>query len=222
MLREWSGFQRHATFALLTAANAWTISNGQLALSRSTANEKIQCSVPLLTGTTDFTVSAWVNPVSVGASNETYICGNFGIGNLTGFELYLFSSGKLNAYVSTTAFASTNTLSAGTWAHVAAVRRSGTVTLYINGARDASFLLSGSIGSSQNWNIGNAPDYNSGVAVVIGSQMVHNVALAESQIKILATRQGIAYEMAPRRRARLAAFRAYWAARKAQIIGGGL
>jgi hypothetical protein len=57
----------------------------------------------------------------------------------------------------------------------------------------------------------------------LSDMRIYNRQLSPQEIALLAMRPGIAYDLAPRRRSKgIGGFRAYWAARKAQIIGGGL
>lgn len=58
----------------------------------------------------------------------------------------------------------------------------------------------------------------------IDDVLLYDRELNARQVAILATRRGISYELAPRRRSRIftGGFKAYLATRKAQIIGGGM
>jgi hypothetical protein len=56
---------------------------------------------------------------------------------------------------------------------------------------------------------------------------VYNRVLSENEIRLLATRRGIAYELAPRKRtysiaAAPGGFQPYWATQRSQMIGGGV
>ena len=201
-LRDWSGFGNHGTLTNLTAANCWQISEGRYSASLASAStNRILCQKPVLSGTGNFTIAAFVNPLSLtGTINEFYIAGNYGVANLTGVEFYGFN-GKLGCYVSSGAtFFSTATLATGVLSHVAATRLNGTINLYINGVFDSSATRAGSIGTSLDWCIGNGPDYTAGYGGKIDSVFTCDRALSDLEIRRLASRRGIAYEMAPRRR----------------------
>lgn len=58
----------------------------------------------------------------------------------------------------------------------------------------------------------------------LGDIMTFNRCLSDTDMMLLGSRQGIAYEMAPRRRAsiQVPGFKAAWLNQRSQIIGGGL
>lgn len=225
VLRDWCGLKNHADFQNLTAANGWTLSQGRYAASlAASSTNRILCTAPVLSGTGDFTISAWVNPISLsGTINEFYIAGNYGASNTTGVEINGYN-GKFGCYCSSGAtFFSTATLSTGVWTHVAATRQAGTISLYLNGVFDSSATRSGSIGTSRNWCIGNGPDYTAGHGGLIDSVMAHTRALNPNEIAMLARRRGIAYDMMPMPMlySEQAGFQAAWALRQTLILGGG-
>lgn len=120
-------------------------------------DDKIDCGAPILVGTGDFTISAWFNVSSL-APDADYICGNYGAGNHGGVEFYLRTDTKALTCYRGTAVSSTEVPAANQWHHGVAVRSSGTVRLYLNGAEDGSGTLDGSIIGDVNWGIGSAVD----------------------------------------------------------------
>lgn len=160
---------QHATAQNFTSA-PWSASQvGVVMPFASASTNRALCGVPVLSGTGDFTIAAWVNPLSVsGTVNEFYIAGNYGASNLTGVEINGYN-GKFGCYCSSGGtFFSTATLTASVWTHVCATRVGGVVNLYLNGKFDSSATRSGSIGTSRNWSIGNGPDYTAGWGGSIG------------------------------------------------------
>ena len=90
--------------------------------------------------TGDITIDAWVNPdITIGA--RTIVTK----GEFTNY-VYQFSlsNGRVFFRIRTTAgdhfFTSSNTVLAGAWTHVAAVRRGNTMEIYINGVQDPTTL----------------------------------------------------------------------------------
>lgn len=195
LLRDWSGLGIHGDFQNLTAANGWAVSQGRYAVSLATSSaNRILCSLPVLSGTGNFTISAWCNPTN---TSEFDIAGNFGTGNTSGVQLNGYG-GKLGIYCASGAtLTSVSTLQNGVWQHAAATRVNGVVSLYLNGVFEASGSRSASIGTARNWAIGNAPDYTAGGGGLVDSVMVHNRALLPNEIQLLASRRGIAYDLAP-------------------------
>jgi hypothetical protein len=99
---------------------------------------------------TDFTIEAWVCPLSSGTTRGIFqisatagglqasVSTTLGMGfvSTTGVEIYANGT-----YYNT----STNKLTVGAWSHVALVRSSGVTKLYINGVLETSIGTAGSI-----------------------------------------------------------------------------
>ena len=121
----------------------------------STANIAVStANAAFALGTGDFTIEGWFN-----LTNPTYAQGLFHINTavsatVNGYAVGITSAGLVQFYSGTT-FTTTNaTLSANTWYHIALVRSSGTVKVYVNGVNPAS---GGSIADSQS--LGNSVCY---------------------------------------------------------------
>ena len=107
-------------------------------------------------GTGDFTVECWINRKVV--TNDDTIWATTLAEASTGFMWYFDSSGNLRAYVGgSQKSSSSNSISAGTWYHVAITRASGTMQMWVDGVSKYSATVSGNVGSStQNFLIGEA------------------------------------------------------------------
>ena len=83
---------------------------------------------PLLAfGTSDFTVEMWLYlNVAPASGVELYITGNFHLNFRSATTIAITNDASVLSNVS-------NNISAGVWTHIAAVRRSGTMTIYLNG-----------------------------------------------------------------------------------------
>jgi photosystem II stability/assembly factor-like uncharacterized protein len=125
-------------------------------LSFNGSDERVNTGTPLVTGTGDFSISAWIystNPGSGGA-----IAGNYNYPNgLGGVEFYIWG-GKLVSYIS--GYLQGGSISANTWYFVTQTRNNGTVRLYINGTEVASAYQPASIGATHNFTLGNHPTTN--------------------------------------------------------------
>ena len=133
----------------------------------------------LFSGTQDYTVESVIR-IST-ASSTDYIFGNYGTGNSTGLEYYVWQN-KLNNYISGNVQSST-TLNINQWYHVIVTRNGTTVTHYLNGIADGSGTLGNSIGTGSSFTVGNGPDYTSeafggNIALV----KVYNKALSASEV----------------------------------------
>jgi len=117
-------------------------------------------------GTGDFTVECWTYLISK-VSNFPCVWGNYN--NYTTSALSLFAghnSGTTTKYqvavngVSFPVIQSTTSIAYNTWVHLAVVRNSGTITLYVDGVANGTYNASGialnGVGSS--WGIGTASD----------------------------------------------------------------
>ena len=107
-------------------------------------------------GTGDFTVECWINRKVI--TNDDTIWGATVAEASTGFTWFFNSSGNLRAVMAGSyKESSSNSISAGTWYHVAITRASGTMQMWVDGVSKYSATVSGNIGSStQNFIIGNS------------------------------------------------------------------
>ena len=105
---------------------------------------------PFLSGTQDFSLSAWIYP-EVFSGGDTIIA-NYGTGNLGGFQFYCHSSGTLSIYIN--GYTNTTLPSVNTWYYVTATRSGTAISLYVNGNLAASNTTSHSITTSLNARIG--------------------------------------------------------------------
>jgi ribosomal protein S11 len=96
----------------------------------------------------DFTIEGWFY-----LTNPTYAQGMFHVnataitGTNAGYAVGITSSGVIQYYAGTTFTNASATISANTWTHIAMVRSSGTVKVFVNGVLPSS---GGSIADSQN------------------------------------------------------------------------
>jgi hypothetical protein len=99
-------------------------------------------------GSGDFTIELWVY-----ATNPTYAQGFFHVnataisGTVAGYAIGVTAAGAVEYYSGGTYTTSSSTVTANTWTHLALVRSTGTVKVYVNGVLPTS---GGSIADSQN------------------------------------------------------------------------
>lgn len=101
--------------------------------------EVIGTNADLALGTGDFTIDFWMRPdtVSVACFLFNYFPAGAAVSGKLGISLT--SAGRIGVFLSPTeTITSSNTLTVGTWYHVAVVRHSGTVKIYIDGIERAS------------------------------------------------------------------------------------
>jgi hypothetical protein len=97
-------------------------------------------------GSGNFTIEAWVYLTSLpNAANALYSNGTSDSVSAISAAAYVSSGGNLGFYNYPTATTTSSTISLSTWTHVAIVRNSGTITLYINGVSGATVSNSNNI-----------------------------------------------------------------------------
>ncbi len=147
-------FSRSLSFGTKTGA-AWT-ANGEVggAYNFSGTTDKIQLAGPLITGTGDFTLAAWVLPTT---NTYDHVMGNWGAYNPNGIRLTV-STGTYSAQVGGGSATASLSVPVGSWTHIAFTRKSGNATFYVNGVYAGAYSLPSSITGSTPFSIGNAPD----------------------------------------------------------------
>ena len=148
-------------------------------------DDLVLTSDPVITGTGDFTLTAWINRATI--NTYDFICGNYSSPvNSSGIEFYGTNTGEIRCYILGSVTTST-ALVAGTWYHVGVRRLAGVVQLYINGVADGSPVSrTTSITGNLNFSIGNGPNYTSeNFDGKIADVKAFDVALSAANIKEL-------------------------------------
>jgi hypothetical protein len=221
----WRGFDAQKTNAnaiFVSAEVSYSAENGRYA-GRFANGRVVTASVSHGIGTGDFTMMAWVRPDSIAAAWRAIM--SFG-----SFSPAFYVSNSVNsqlAFYHTSNIYSGVTLEALKWQHVV-VRRTGTaIEFFVGGKKTSTGGTSATSVATAQFALGSSnPGTNSEPYFgAMDDVFVFRAALSDSVINLFAARRGIAYELAPRRRSQVltaGGFKAYWAARKAQIIGGGV
>jgi hypothetical protein len=154
-------------------------------LSFNGSDERVTTGVPLITGTSDYSITAWIYGNSVNGD----IAGNYNHPNgYDGIEFYIWN-GTLQSYVG--GYLNGGSIVANTWYHVATTRTSGLVKLYINGTVVASGNQTSSIGGSFGFTIGNHPVANiEQFNGYIDELRVYGRGLSDSEINLIYQNNG--------------------------------
>ena len=220
-LRDQSGFNRHGT---LTNGPTWAASSGKYALSFDGSDDYVPTRI--ITATNQVTFAGWFRPNNV----VTYqsICSDANsAGAIINFHMEINLNGKLGLLWGASPYErpeGSTLLSNQVWYH-GAVMRSGssgawTYKIYLNGKDDGSGSTSVNPGAASTFTIGRPGDASTQyLNATLDDIRIYNRALSPQEIRTLATRRGIAYEMAPRRRSSSAV--AVTTNRRRRIIIGG-
>ncbi len=218
-LRDWSRFGRHATLTNMDVASDWVTSGGRYALDFDGSNDYVAVPSSAIM-TYPATVCFWVLSKSFVAFQGLF---NTTAGT-SGFSALMGVTGRPYCYCNGTLLQPTPyTLVLNQWYHLAYTLAAGDRRIFVDGK------LYGS-------DAGTVPASSSAVEAIgayvglfytngqIDDVFVHNRVLSSQEIRTLASRRGIAYELAPRRRSSVAVaggFNAAWIPRRSLVIGGG-
>jgi hypothetical protein len=228
-LLDRSGRGNHGTLNNMDAGTDWTGTPVGLALDYDGAADNVSFSTITLTGA--FSVSVWCLKRTSGSLNEREI-----IGNTTDANVWIGFTNTTTLMSGTTSGAKTftGTIANNTINHVVVTRDAGnTARVYINGVESSTggLTMTGNMPINQFGQYlsgagGNAPYSWDGW---ISETAFYNRALTAAEIRELYRRGNgaIGRELTGQTRRRTygfvaAGFRPYWAARRTQVIGGGL
>jgi hypothetical protein len=196
----------------MDAVADWVTSGGRYALDFDGTNDHVaNTTVKSPVGNTPVTAAFWIKwttaqsglriPFGIGSDTGS-ANGYFIYRNPTGFPVVEFGSGNGAA-------TSAANLPNEQWVHLCGVYSTTTNRLFVNGSQVASVnYSSGNIIGQRLYlgalfAFGNVVDYFT--ACQLDDVFLHNRALSANEIRTLASRRGIAYELAARRRSALVA-----------------
>ena len=232
-LHNLSRYNNWGTLTNIDPATDWVVSGGQYALDFDGVNDYAMIGAyDTLNSTTQY-VSAWIRPTAVASDYTVYSMSNTaasvyrGLWVTAGSLRWAWGStgGSYRWY--TTAAA---TITANRWQHVAAGHiGTGAPSIWINGVSQTTTLTSAgvnSLPSVQQSDIGRLGN-NFYFQGQIDDVVVRNRPVSDNEIRGLYLLGPAGMYERRRRTARRAAieqagFRAYWARRQNQIIGGGV
>jgi hypothetical protein len=226
-LRDWSGYGNHGTLTNMDAGTDWVASQGRYALDFDGSNDYVLCSSTKAgnVGASNVTFSIWVNTANTsafrgfinkregGGSFRQWCFGqgsiNTGGGAVAGkyISLFWYIGGSLNSPGTVQNFRTTSDHIDGKMHHFAGTRTNGTVPkIYVDGVEvEVTAIVDGrtnlNADNDSNIEIGSLSRGANSVQGQVDGVQIYNRALSPHEIRLLATRRGIAYEMAPRRRA---------------------
>jgi hypothetical protein len=238
-LRDWSGFGNHGTLTNMALANAWAIGRRSYWLDFDGSDDRVEfnnsTTHDVFSG--DCTVSFWAQMNSFAAANWDSPCiiskGRRTSTTFDGLTIQVFDFGGIQYCQCNLGTGATQNavnafpLTAGVLYHFTFVIRGGRRLAFLNGVQTDSVAHTGiSVTSSSDpLIIGDASGTVNNFAGKLDDLRIYRRGLSQNEIRILANRRGIAYELAPRRRSSVAVaaggFNAAWIPRRSLVIGGG-
>lgn len=232
-LQDRSGRNNHGTLTNM-ASTSWTTSGGKLALGPFGNPRYVDIpDAPHLNPTAQIGFAVWYNS-SLTSSSFTYCL----LGKSTSVNAQPYPAFDIRAaggstfecaiaIGATSRLISLGSLVANEWTHVAFTYDGVTLSGYRNGARIATLAVTGAIGTTTSpLRLGDNPGFTGRwFSGFIDDVRIYNRALTAPEIRQLyigGRGFGLVAERQRRRGAAAAAFRAYWARKQSQLIGGGL
>ena len=164
--------------------------NGGLRISSPATNKGavIDLGDDMISGTGNFGVSLWIKPRGNLSSFRSFISNyNTDGSNTGGFEYYLNNSNNVTKYYHSGGSVNGSvSLTTNVWSHLALIRTSGTVAIYVNGVLDNSGSSSSSIAGS-NMQLGGQSTTSECFDGDISEVSIWNRALTAAEITSLST-----------------------------------
>lgn len=225
-LLDRSGRNNHCSM-LNTASTAWRMSGGKLAFLHDGTDDRVFSSLFRMSTMSDQTnsFSIWINPTTTNTTTRPFGLGEFG--NSFGLR---FNFQNLEFVFGGTAVLSvsmTSTTYANRWTHICGIADASGARLFFDGVqvgtRSDTVSLVKTNGLGVGYRFGVNSDFYSGLT---DDLRVYSRTLTLPEIRQLYI-AGRGYGLLPdrpRRRGKAAgaAFKAYWARRQSQLIGGGV
>jgi hypothetical protein len=196
-LRDWSGYGNHGTLTNMVAGDDWVASFGRYTLDLDGGGNRVSVtsSAAFAHGTEDFSYAIWMYPREIASNNRLF---SFTDDKLN-VDLGIFGSGSISYYNGAVSTASsTGVVAANQWQHVTMMRIAGVVRVFINATEVITHANVVSVSGSRTFHLGGFPSQN--FKGLLATTMIYTRSMSLNEIRLLASRPGIAYELAPRRR----------------------
>lgn len=207
-LRDWSAYKNHGTLTNMDPNTDWIISGGRYCLDFDGTNDGVPTTLSTLSG--DFTLSCWIFRRS--GSQQVFIGKDIsGSRNFTVWvnfaEAGTTTTGTVTFFNNVTgsnadAFgAESNVTPLNTWTHIAITRQGTTGSTFANGLliRSKSAITASGFTGSSVINFGRRAfvGFENPFDGQLDDVLFYNRALSPNEIALLASRRGIAYDLAP-------------------------
>jgi hypothetical protein len=175
----WNDISNNNNNGTLTNGPTFSSANGG-SIVFDGADDRVQLSNALITGTGDFTVSAWVKRSIINTND--FIMGNYGIGN-NGMELYYYSQNTIIFYATNVYIFSIVAVTDTNWHFICATKNSGVGNIYFDGVLNKTQAMNVNIPGNNPFTLGNGYDYtNEALNGNIAIAQVYNRALTDQEV----------------------------------------
>ena len=221
-LRDWSPFKNHGILTNVTTSDVWVTNQGRHVISIDGVDDFVRVPAAIVASGA-FTVSGWFNPWALASTGNVWSRGRESDGSY--IVVRINSTPRIFFSVDGVATTSTGTTALVTnrWYHWAlVVSGPASSTLWLDGRIEATSASTVNYTATNN-TFGATPIAGGAqfLTARIDGNALHNRILSPNEIRLLASRRGIAYEMAPRSWSadQIAAYRARY---YSQVIGSGV
>jgi len=217
-LRDWSGFQSHGTLTNMSAGSDWVLSGGKWSLDFDGSDDYVNCGniSSIQPAASRTTIMAWIYRRSSFGGVVAYR-NSPGSGWVTQWS----TSGNLRCYSAGSGYESTLNVGTNTWMPVYFSWTQTSITMALKNQPSQSFSLTKDPGtgflSIGAWDFGTTAPADA----IFGEVMIHNRTVSLAEFAMFASRRGIAYELAPRRKSALVAGVMQYNRRRRLLVGAG-
>jgi len=220
-LLDRSGRGNHGTLTNMDSASDWVVSGGKGALDFDGVNDYVDCGNQVPFFPTTHTMSMWVLWRDTSSFDRAWSYYDSGPTFYKGF-------GNNWAIVFTGQFAWSPSPSVpmnnGVWQHVVYTRRGTDASMFTDGVLRATGSINATFSQTNTVRIGASTSNFEPTSMIGDDFIIFNTALTASEVlEVYRRGRGYGIGASPHRSRRPAAgFKAYWANRRSQLIGGGV
>jgi len=225
-LFDWSPYKNHGTLTNMAAASSWLVNHGQHALDFDSATTG---EVAVATGNSldlrgPLTLSGWYRSKAAPILGYAYLINKSTSSDLQ--YLLAHNQGGLRFFAGGTELTVSATADLN-WHHLVGVANGGNTRVFWDGRLIGTGANRGTSFTTAPVQFGRLGWFSQTLNQQVSDIAIYNRALSPNEIRLLASRRGIAYELAPRKRiysipAAPGGFQPYWATQRSQMIGGGV
>lgn len=202
-LRDWSGFGNHGTLTNMSADSDWVLSGGRYALDFDATNDYVTCGTSAGLAPRHLTLSANIYRTATNAAYQI-VAGKNTAGNNYDYIMALSDVDKVAFLINGVGgwYTSTSVVPVNQWTHISATYDGVNVRVFFNGRLELTTAVAGASPNNGGEfvlarNPASSTQYFAGR---LDDVRLYSRAASDAEIRMLASRRGIAYEMAPRRR----------------------